>query len=234
MQSLGTMGSLTPFIPIGGGSGLIEKRISAYSNLGLADSATFVGNFNHSTSSVLLLDDGADGHLNHGGDPATQTLNILDSLDFSMVRVRSLTSNLSIADHVHVVLEGYRAEPSDYDLTANENIAVGQPVYVSGNNTVNLADASDTSTANVIGFAISSANATESVIVRTEGFVTLADWTTVTGSAALIPGQQYFLSIAEGKMAISPPASAGEVVARLGTAITTTKFDIEVNEVVIL
>jgi len=234
MKLQGAMGSLVPFIPISESVGLIEKRLAAHTTLNMSDNVSFVGDFNHQLSDALDLDYDVDGHLNHGNDPAADTLNLSSSVSLVRDLPRGLTSNLGLGDYAHVVLEGFHGPSSEHSLTANETISAGQPVYVSGNNTVNLADASSTSTANAIGFATTSASANEAVIVLTEGSVTLVDWTAITGLAALVPGVHYYLSETAGMMSPNPPTSDEAVVTRLGIALTTTKFDIEVNEVAIL
>jgi len=242
MQHIGAMGSLTPLIPTSEGVGLVEKRLGTYSNIGLSDVADFVGDFNHSASSVILLDDDADGHLNHGQDPATDTLNFLSVASQVMDKARDLESDLDLSDYAHASLDGYHppgtgngsGDPdlSQHDVTANETVAVGQPIYISGNETVNLANATSVNTANAIGLVLEGATANGTATILTEGSVNQADWTTVTGTANLTPGSVYFLDTTAGKMTTTPPSGSGNVVVALGTAINITKFDIEVNEIV--
>jgi hypothetical protein len=213
---------------------LLEKRLSTYSPLGISDSATFVGAFNHPAQNTLLLDSEAEAHNNHGSDPADDTLSLSDALAFNMIRPRTIEHSLGFSDHVHAILDGYHPDPSKYDMTANETILIGQPVYVSADNTVNLGDATAITTANVIGLALTDATANDSVTVLTEGSVSQADWTAVIGAATLTPGATYFLNTTAGQMSTTPPTNDGEVVVTMGTALTTTKFDIEVNEIATL
>lgn len=239
MRSTGAMGSLTPLIPTGGGNtGLVEKRISAFSPLELSNNASFVGEFDRSASSALLLDYDVDGHLNHSGDPATDTLSLNSAASQVMDKSRGVTSNLSLTDTAHVALDGYHPNAGEdlsaHYVTANESVVIGQPVYVSSSNTVNLADASSVNTSKVVGLTSTPASANGTTILLTEGSVNQADWTAVTGTANLAPGSVYFLGTTAGKMTTTPPTGDGEVVVTLGTAITTKKFDIEVNEVAIL
>lgn len=223
-----------PFVPASGGVGLLEKRETVVSTLQLEQSATHTGNRNLYPEDTLLLEDDAEWHNNHGNDPGENTLNLSDSVDFNMVRPRGVEDSLGITDHVHVTLDGYQASDSQYDMTANETVVVGQPVYVTGNNTVNLADASAEATANAIGLVILAASANQATIVRTEGEVSQANWTAVIGSAALTPGATYYLGTTPGTMSTTPPSVDTQVVVRCGIAVTTTKFDIEINEVAVL
>lgn len=235
MKSLGTMGSLTPFIPTGRGVGLVEKRESVFSPLELSDSVSLVGDFNHSASSTLTLDYDVGGHLNHGEDPATHTLSL--SIEASSVWDfnRGISQNVSITDHVHVSLDGVQiVEDSRHNLIAAETINVGQPVYISSSNTVNLADASSLNTSHVLGLAISDASANTTVIVLSEGKVERFDWTSIVGTANLVVGAVYYLDTTAGQMVTTPPTGDGDHVVRCGLAVNTTTLDIEVNEVAIL
>jgi hypothetical protein len=228
-----------PMLPTGSrssGTGLLEKRVFASSGLGLVDSVSWIGDRNFSVDDTLDLDSVVDWHNNHGNDPATDTLGISDSVDFNIDRTPSLTSNLLLQDHVHAVLEGYHPSggSSEFDAIAGETVFVGQPVYVVSNNTVNLADASDTTMAKAIGFVTQSATANTAVVVQTDGLFELANWEAIIGAISLTPGSTYFLSTVTGQMSTTPPTGDGDTVVTMGTAVSTTKFDIEVNEVAIL
>lgn len=220
--------------PTGGLVGLLEKRLHAFSPLGISDAATFVGDFNHPAQNTLLLDSEAEAHNNHGSDPADDALALLDALAFNMIRVRLIEHSLGFSDHAHAVLDGYHPDPSKYNMTANETILIGQPVYVSADNTVNLGNAKTIATANVIGLALTDATANNSVVVLTEGSVSQADWTAIIGVTSLYPGFTYFLKANSGRMSTNPTTNDGEVVVTMGTALTTTKFNIEVNEIAII
>ena len=227
----------SPFVPTGTGlAGLLEKRVHVYSYLGLTGAATFIGDFNHFVYEDLLLSDAATPHNNHASDPGSSNLSLTQSAGFNMDRLRGLSDALTLTQHVHVTLDGYRDSipPGQYDLTANETVVVGNVVYVSGDNTVNLGDASALATSHVIGLVIQAASAGDVTIVRTDGEVSQSDWTSVTGAATLTPGAEYYLSTTAGQMTTTPPSGDGEAVVRLGVAITTTKFDIEVNEIAVL
>jgi hypothetical protein len=222
-------------LPSGSGSpGLLEKRVLASSALGLTHEASQFGDKNKSLADTMLLDDDVDLHNNHANDPATDTLNLADAAVFNADWNRPLETVMSLTGTAHAVLEGYQSPPNEHKVTANETVVTGQPVFMSGNNTVNLADATTVATANVVGFISSGATANNIATMLTEGHIVLADWTSVIGSASLTPGATYFLDTTKGQMTTTPPTTDGNVVVTLGIAITTAKFDIEVNEVAIL
>lgn len=224
-------------IPLGrSGVGLLEKRLIAVSSLDMDQDVSIVGSvWNRETDDLMLLDDDVEWHNNHAEDPATDTLSMSAVAGFNMVRPRSLTSNMAIADHVHVILEGYHTPSTSlHEMTANETINIGQPVYVSAADTVNLADADALNTSHVLGIAITDATANTTVLVLSEGSVTRADWTAITGSANLVPGAMYYLSTTAGGLTVTPPTGDGDHVVRCGLAVNTTRLDIEVNEVAIL
>lgn len=235
----------TPMIPLGRrGVGLLEKRLNAVSSVGMSQSVSFVGEWNRETDDFLLMDDVVEWHNNHAEDPATDTLAMSATAAFNMVRVRSLSDTINMTDFVHVALDGYHPPGTGngggdtyldrHAITANETIEIGMPVYVSGNNTVNLADADSINTSHVLGLAETSGNATDTINVLSSGIVTKADWTSVTGSASLTPGAVYYLSTSAGQLTTTPPSGSGDAIVSCGLAITTTKLDIEINEIAVL
>lgn len=226
----------TPMIPLGRrGVGLLEKRLNAASSVGLSQSVSFVGEWNREADDFLLMDDVVEWHNNHAEDPATDTLAMSATAAFNMVRVRSLSDTITLDDHVHVALEGYHLpSTSQHELTANEEIKVGQPVYISAANTANLADADTLTTSHVLGLAITEATANTTVLVLSEGSVVRNDWTAIVGTINLVPGAVYYLSTDPGQMTVTPPTGDGDHVVRCGLAVNLSRLDIEINEVVIL
>lgn len=228
------MGRPTPFLPVGGrNAGRLEKRENVFSLLQLNETVSEIGDFNYSVVSNLEIDYDLDVHNNHGSDPTTQTLNFDSSATQVMDKNRSLTSNVSLSDHVHISLDGYHPANELY-VTANESIAVGQPLYVSSSNTVNLADADSINTSTAIGLAKTAATANEEVAVLTEGSLVQDDWTSVIGTANLTPSTIYYLDTSSGMMTSSVPSGEGDVIVSLGVAVTNKKFEIEINEVAVL
>jgi len=128
-------------------------------------------------------------------------------------------------------------ETTDVVQMTNGNansITVGQPVYVSDNDTVDLAQADAVGTKSVFGLVVDAtvaANAPGGV--QTDGSLSSANWTTVTGSAALTAGAEYYLdAAAAGKLTETPPSGAGEFVAPVGTGISETEIEINIERTV--
>jgi hypothetical protein len=131
-------------------------------------------------------------------------------------------------------LDGVAATQDDIPLTNSQGISMppGSPVYISGASSIQLSRADASATAECVGFTTATiANAT-SGNVRKDGTLTLltTQWDTITGqSGGLTPGARYFLSAATaGRMVVTTPPTSG-FVTRLGTAISTTDFEIEMQ-----
>lgn len=236
------MGHKTPFIPVSSSEvGLTEKRLSASSWLAASDSATLVAELDREADTEILLDSDAEYHKNNAEDPATETLNLLDAASSSWDFNRGVTHDASLNDFAHVSYFGNQPQGDSYlgrsTVTANEAVVIGQPVYISDNNTVNLADSDSITTAHVIGLAETSANGVtgnNTVNILSEGTINQEDWTDVIATQYLTPGETYYLRGGRGTMSTTPPSGDGDVVVSCGIAITTTKFSIEINEIAVL
>ena len=116
----------------------------------------------------------------------------------------------------------------------NSNIAaitIGQPVYIQGANTVDLALADAKATSGVIGL-VSDASIDSSVVgtILTDGIITSTDWTAVVGAATLTVGSVYFLSdVDAGMLTKTAPTTTGSFVTRVGTAISTTTLEVTIS-----
>ena len=226
-----------PMVPSFGTAGLKEKRVLATSSLALGHSVSQIGDKNKVLDDVLLLDHIAGWHNNHGEDPGDSTLSLVQEAAFNIEMLRPCQSTLAFSQFVHVVLEGYKAPvgaPPTLDVLAGETVHVGAPAYIVSNNTANLASATGLVKSRTVGLITQAASVDDNTFVQTDGDVTLADWTAVIGGAFLTPGSVYFLSTTDGQMSTTPPTGDGDVVVTMGVAVTTTKFDIEVNEVAVL
>lgn len=237
------MGRKTPFIPVtGSDAGLIEKWLMAASDVDLSDSAESIGVWDREASNAATLDSDAEYHKNNAEDPATDTINFADAATLIRDFNRGVTHNTSLSDFAHAALDGYHPPGGGsgdtyldrHTVTANETIAVGQPVYVTGNNTVNLADADSINTSHVLGLAETAGTANGTMNVLSSGTVNQADWTSVIGSATLTPGAVYYLSTTAGQLTTTPPSGSGDAVVSCGIAVTNTKLDIEINEIAVL
>lgn len=117
-------------------------------------------------------------------------------------------------------------------------IAIGRAVYVSGNNTVKLADASNIATSNVVALVATASiagSATGNFAVAGVLTATTTQWDAATGqSGGLTPGVTYFLSnTVPGRITASAPSISGNVVP-VGVAIGTTKLRLGFGPVVAL
>lgn len=130
------------------------------------------------------------------------------------------------------VLDAPVLEVDVYPATNNNvgTISKGQPVYVDGSGSVDLARANALSTSRVVGLVRDASIASAaSGDIQTDGILEVADWTTVTGSAALTPGSVYYLDqAAEGQLTTSAPTGNPNTVTRVGIAVTTTGLEITI------
>ena len=226
-----------PMVPSLGVAGLKEKRLLAVSSLALTHSVSQIGDKNKTLDGALLLDHSAGWHNNHGEDPGNSALSFAQEAAFNIEMLRPCQSTLAFSQFVHIVLEGYKAPvgaPPTLDVLAGETVHVGAPAYIVSNNTANLASATGLVKSRTVGLITQAASVDDDTFVQTDGSVVLADWTAVIGTTNLTPGSVYFLSTTDGQMSPTPPTGDGDVVVTLGVAVTTTKFDIEVNEVAVL
>ena len=129
------------------------------------------------------------------------------------------------------------------DITASSNqqfsatnqstgaIFIGQPVYIAGGDTVDLALADAKATAGVIGLVLDASIASSDIgTILTDGILTSTDWTAVVGAATLTVGSVYFLSdVTAGTLTTTAPTTTGSFVTRVGTAISTTTLEVTIS-----
>jgi hypothetical protein len=242
------MRSPTPFVPLSNVGSLKEKRLGFSSPLGLVQTADWMGDFNHDAVDALDLDDSANGHNNHAEDPGQSTMNLSHEAEAIFDRALNVETVMAIGDFVHVDLDGYyppgtgNGDPDAnvLDVTANENIVRGQPVYINNsNNQAGPAKAAPDAgpsylRTQVVGFAEDTVSAGQTVTVRTEGLLTLANWTSIAGTTNLTTGVSYFLSETSGNITTTPPTTNNSVLIVVGRAVTPNTIDIEVGERIIL
>lgn len=111
------------------------------------------------------------------------------------------------------------------------SITIGMPVYISAAGTVDKARANADATSPVIGLVeVATIATTASGKILTDGIITVADWTSITGSATLTAGATYFLDAAvAGKLTATAPSTAGQSIVRVGTAIDTTTLEVSIS-----
>ena len=114
-------------------------------------------------------------------------------------------------------------------------IVIGQPVYADGAGTVDLAQADAQSTIRVAGLvadASIAAAASGSILVDSVLVATTGQWDAVTGqTGGLTPGADYFLDESSaGGLTTTAPTADGDFVVRVGHALSTTEFEIEIQQ----
>lgn len=130
---------------------------------------------------------------------------------------------------VYTNLTGAASSPAstvDFVGTNNDSVAImkGQPLAVG---LIRASAADDTK--NAVGLADNDAGTGAALAVKAGGTVTLSDWTAITGSVYLSPNFNYFLSVTPGRLSLSQPVVAGQIVQAVGTALSTTTMLIEID-----
>ena len=113
-------------------------------------------------------------------------------------------------------------------------ITIGSPVYISSNDTVQLAQANASGTVGVIGLVAQTSIPSSSVgSVQVEGVLTAttAQWDAIVGgSTGLTAGAKYYLSpTTAGLLTTTPTTTIGQYVIRVGRAISTTEMKIDIG-----
>jgi hypothetical protein len=107
----------------------------------------------------------------------------------------------------------------------------GSPVYISAANTFQLSRANASGTAKVVGFTTASIAAAATGAVRKDGTLSLptGQWDTITGgTGGLTAGSDYYLSEATaGRLTATAPTTGW--VLPVGTALSTTDFEIQIG-----
>lgn len=225
-----------PFTPYGRGAGLIERRVRLYTQINLTEVVGLIGDYNHYVDDDIWLDDAATAHDNHASDPGVSAITLTQSAGFNWSRSRALSEALTLSDYAHAYLLGLGGggsggdpDLSKHTVTFDSTMVTGQPVYVSGNNSVDAAIANDIVMSEVVGLVLTGATAGNQGVILTEGSVTNLDWTPVAGSASLTPAATYYLSdTTAGILTSAAPTLRGRYVVRVGKALSTTVMDIEI------
>lgn len=108
---------------------------------------------------------------------------------------------------------------SIYSNAVGEDIVRGQPLILE---TGSLKLASQDSP-EVIGVSLGGTD------YITQGQLTLDDWSTITDSTILIPGEYYYLADQKGKLTHNAPSQTGTVLVIVGRAQTANTIDINVQ-----
>lgn len=136
------------------------------------------------------------------------------------------------------------APVSEVDLVAATNkevgaIVIGAPVYVSAAGQVKKAKADAAGTAKVLALAKDASTAADaSGSFQTSGVLvaTTTQWDAVAGTTGgLTAGAEYFLSEATaGVLTETAPTGVGELVVKVGLAISTTEMMIDPERPILL
>lgn len=113
---------------------------------------------------------------------------------------------------------------SIFSNTANEDILIGQPLILRSNGHIKLANIE--TDPEVIGLSIVNCSAGENCIYISQGRLSLTDWSNITNSITLIPGDCYYL-IEKGKLISTVPSSL--VVIEVGRAQNKTTFSVDIK-----
>ena len=123
-------------------------------------------------------------------------------------------------------------------FTATNNnagpITIGQAVYVDSTGTVDLSIANADVLANTIGLVNDASVAAGSPgVIITDGILSSADWSAVTGTALLTAGAKYFLDDATaGMLTDVPPVLAGSYITLVGTAISEIELEVSIRDTI--
>lgn len=131
-----------------------------------------------------------------------------------------------------ITIETYLPPTSDTNplvisLLAEQNIQRAQPIYITNNGTLALADMSHPSE----GVAINGINLGDQCSYISEGHVVRDNWLSLIGENELRKGKIYFLS-GTGLLSHIPPTSG--LIQQIGVAASAYMLDVELKQAVIL
>jgi hypothetical protein len=115
---------------------------------------------------------------------------------------------------------------------ADGDVLKGQPLRVSTAGHCTVANASSMIGAAAVGVAVSDVADGMAGLMLAGGTLE-ADWTAVTGSAALSPGIAYYVSLTGG-LTSTAPADGGQVVTFVGRAVSESALAIELANPILL
>jgi hypothetical protein len=164
-------------------------------------------------------------------EDVTDAMSVADSFSGPVDRPVSVTDAMSVTQS-WTKTGGVTFE--DPSAIFDSNTSAGMALYVSGADSVDLANADDPTTAIVIGLALTAVTAGDTGSYRSQGQLWLPDWTAVTGAATLTAGVVYYLDTTDGKMTSTPPTGAGNHITRIGIAVSTTTISLEIARPILL
>lgn len=135
------------------------------------------------------------------------------------------------------VTAGSTTEASTQVALTNANagsIVIGTPVYISASGSVDKARTNAGSTSLAVGLVADTTiatTATGNITVAGVLTATTGQWDAVTGqTGGLTAGSRYFISAATaGALTTTAPTTAGQFVAAVGIALSTTKMKVNID-----
>ena len=112
----------------------------------------------------------------------------------------------------------------DFSAETDSDVVIGHVLYVKVDSHVDLAYADSPSAYKAIGFATEAKSAGVAVEYRSDGKLTLADWTAIIGTTELAPGVNYYLAEQAGASGTPSYANTGGTGDR--TAIIAITSDV--------
>ncbi len=146
-----------------------------------------------------------------------------EQLSYSYL-ISQLNNDLSVSDFK------FNAENKDAGALS---IGMAVATHTSGTG-VNKARA-DSNATRCIGLSLTATNPSFTATIQTGGVFTLANWTSIIGSASLSANTVYYLDPSTaGLLTSKAPTTAGLYVQRVGTAVSPTSLEIEIEQPIFL
>lgn len=117
---------------------------------------------------------------------------------------------------------------------SGSTLSAGAPVSVhfSGVGVVGASAADGSKPA--VGLVQGDTAATFAATVQTDGPLTIGDWSAVTGTATLAARATYYLDTTTAGLTTTPPSTGGQVVQRIGVAVSPTTLEIRLDRSILL
>jgi hypothetical protein len=125
------------------------------------------------------------------------------------------------------------------ELYAGQNkdvspFSIGMPIARHPSGTGFIIADNTTTARSVMGLATVGAAVGFTETIQVQGMFSLANWTSITGSANLTALGDYFLSSTPGMLTTSPSSTPGQTVQFVGFALSTTDLLIGIQESILL
>lgn len=115
------------------------------------------------------------------------------------------------------------------------SLSIGMVVAVHSSGVGVVKARADSLGTRAVGLSLTSTAPTVAATIQTDGIVDIANWTAATGSATLSANAVYFLDpTTAGMMTTTAPTTTGQHVQRIGTAVSTTKLYLEIEQPILL